>query len=355
MWKRRLSAPCMVLLAGVVWAACSGDAYIDVEQEPPCDSTADCGSELTGAECIDGRCRCPELGDVSCCEPGAREEEGDRCERACRPVRECVAAPCEAARDCPGPVDPRCGQALCVAGVCRLALREQLEHQRAGDCRVVKCDDAGAARVEHSGSDVFNDGNECTIDRCAHGTSVHLPHPTGPSPETSGYCKDGKWVGCLRDEDCGNPSYACSTSGRCVHEWCENGILDVSSGETALDCGGPCDPCESGQPCDSDDDCVEQICAEDGTCAHARCGDRVLNGAETDVDCGAPSCPACDSGQKCGSHESCQSGVCMDGVCRDATCSDGVMNGDEAARDCGGSCAVCPLYVDRPDIGHEGS
>lgn len=350
MSKRWLCAFGTVFLGGFLWAACSGDAYVDVERERSCDSTAECEPEETKKQCIDGRCQCPEPQEESCCKPGAKEEEGDRCERACRPMSECNATPCETHRDCPGPVDPRCGEAVCVAGVCRLALREQLEHQLPGDCRIVKCDDAGEIQSEHSGSDVFDDGNECTIDRCTNGTSTHLPQPTGPSPETSGYCKDSRWVGCLRDEDCGNPSYACSTSGRCVHEWCENGVLDSSSGETALDCGGPCDPCESGQPCDSDDDCVEHLCAEDGTCAHARCGDHVLNGAETDVDCGAPSCPACDPGMRCNSHESCQSGVCEEGVCIEATCGDGVMNGDETGLDCGGPCAACPLYIDAPDI-----
>ncbi|KYF90435.1 hypothetical protein BE20_17650 [Sorangium cellulosum] len=347
MWKRRLCATCAMLLAGVLWAACSGDAYVGVEREPTCGSTEECDPDRTGTQCIDGLCRCADPAEESCCEPGAIEKDGDLCRRQCRPNSECNAALCETPRDCPKPVDPRCGEAVCVDGVCWLALPEQLPNQRRGDCMILRCDESGRLVAEPDDSDVFNDGNECTVDACAQGASVHSPKASGNAEEGSGYCDgEGHRVGCLRDEDCGTPSYACSMSGRCVLEWCGNGIFDNASGETARDCGGPCEPCRAGQPCMVNSDCIEGVCGPDMLCEHADCHDRIQNGAETDVDCGAPSCPACDSGLRCNAHAACKSGVCGDGTCLDPTCDDGVQNGDEAGIDCGTTCPIaCPLLI----------
>lgn len=91
------------------------------------------------------------------------------------------------------------------------------------------------------------------------------------------------------------------------------------------------------------------------------CIDGVLNGTETDIDCGGDLCGpcspsiSCTQGSECESDE-CSSGVCVpaceqasdcvDGVCDvppmetegkcvKATCSDGVLNGDEVFQDCG--------------------
>ncbi|WP_437521682.1 hypothetical protein WME79_29535 [Sorangium sp. So ce726] len=347
MWQRGLCASGAVFLVCSLWPACSGDAYVDVEQEPLCDSTADCQPKQSGTQCIDGRCRCPDPEEARCCEPGAREEEGDSCKRECRPISECNALLCKTAEDCPKPADPRCGEAVCEAEVCRLALRERFPNQRAGDCVILRCDEAGRVVAEADDGDAFNDGNECTIDACLQGVSVHHPRAAGDAEEGSGYCDgEGHLVGCLRDEDCGTPSYACSTSGSCVLEWCDNGIFDDASGETARDCGGRCQPCRAGQPCTADSDCIAGGCGSDMLCKETSCRDGILNGAETDVDCGAPSCPACAASRRCNAHESCQSGVCADGRCRRPTCEDGVMNGNEPGIDCGANCPTsCPLFI----------
>jgi len=74
---------------------------------------------------------------------------------------------------------------------------------------------------------------------------------------------------------------------------CSDGIMNGN--ETEVDCGGSdCMPCST-------------------------CDDGILNGNETEIDCGGPDCDACP------------------------TCTDGIMNGDEDDVDCGGSfCAACP-------------
>jgi hypothetical protein len=60
--------------------------------------------------------------------------------------------------------------------------------------------------------------------------------------------------------------------------------------------------------------------------ADLSCKDGVLNGDETDVDCGGPDCKECSSGKKCEEPSDCQSRVCDDGVCAKAVCGDGVVN-----------------------------
>ncbi len=69
---------------------------------------------------------------------------------------------------------------------------------------------------------------------------------------------------------------------------CENEMLDPN--ETAIDCGGDCDPCEDGETCLVPADCLSGVC--DGTCQAPACDDEVLNGDELQQDCGG-SCGFC--------------------------------------------------------------
>ncbi|NVB40441.1 hypothetical protein G6O69_21555 [Pseudenhygromyxa sp. WMMC2535] len=70
---------------------------------------------------------------------------------------------------------------------------------------------------------------------------------------------------------------------------CGNGVQDDD--ETSLDCGGSCDPCADGEPCQAASDCQSQIC--DGTCQAPTCDDEVQNGEEVGTDCGGP-CIFCE-------------------------------------------------------------
>jgi hypothetical protein len=73
------------------------------------------------------------------------------------------------------------------------------------------------------------------------------------------------------------------------------------------------------------------------------CRNGVMDGLETDVDCGGSGCPGCAIGKVCKVNLDCQSGNCSAGHCvaSPATCSNGVKDGSETDIDCGGG-AGCP-------------
>jgi hypothetical protein len=88
-------------------------------------------------------------------------------------------------------------------------------------------------------------------------------------------------------------------SGRChpapPADTCGDRILDGD--ETAVDCGGGCGPCSSGATCKVATDCDARSCSGTGTgtgtCAAPRCDDHLQDGFEQGVDCGGPYCAAC--------------------------------------------------------------
>ena len=81
-----------------------------------------------------------------------------------------------------------------------------------------------------------------------------------------------------------------------------------------------------------------------GLCNAPGCGDGVLNGFETDLDCGGGACIGCADGLSCVVGRDCLNGVCTGGICQPPTCTDGVANGLETDIDCGGTsaCPRCP-------------
>ena len=96
---------------------------------------------------------------------------------------------------------------------------------------------------------------------------------------------------------------------------CADGLVDGD--ESDVDCGGAtCGPCDVGRACVRDDDCATGMCSG-GTCAVAgpTCTDGVRDGDETDVDCGGGGCPSCSVGRACSSSFDCQAGACRDGIC----------------------------------------
>lgn len=153
-------------------------------------------------------------------------------------------------------------------------------------------------------------------------------------------CDEGKH--CVKNSDCKeNNCY----NGICKKVSCSDRIQN--QGETDIDCAGPCDKCDIGKKCGKNTDCKSDYC-KDGRCAEETegcdilptCTDQVRNGDETDVDCGG-SCKQCEDSKRCKLDGDCEDNFCAQGICKAPTCSDGVRNQDEKGIDCGGSCKAC--------------
>ncbi|HWO24123.1 MAG TPA: hypothetical protein VNO30_35515 [Kofleriaceae bacterium] len=72
-----------------------------------------------------------------------------------------------------------------------------------------------------------------------------------------------------------------------------------------------------------------------------RCHDRILDGDETDVDCGGSCAVSCAAARACRAPTDCQSGTCAAGTCTAPSCTDGLRDGLESDVDCGGNCNAC--------------
>lgn len=158
-------------------------------------------------------------------------------------------------------------------------------------------------------------------------------------------------------------------------------------------CLNPADPCVSGEgDCDAHSECTTNYCGRDNgpkfghaagsdVCVPTHCANKVLDGNETQIDCGgscgstcaAPvcnlpngsagkctsDCPCAAGEGDCNSDVGCQSGICRhdigptfgfavgSDVCVSASCGNGVRDGGELDVDCGGTCGPCappPVY-----------
>jgi len=134
---------------------------------------------------------------------------------------------------------------------------------------------------------------------------------------------------CMASAECA--STIC-IAGRCRAISCTDGVLNGE--ETQVDCGGTvCRGCAPGGACVVPGDCLSGLCT-DSTCDAPDCTDSVINQDETDTDCGGTICSACTAGEMCVADSDCDEEACDTGVC--VSCSDGVANGIETDIDCGG-------------------
>jgi hypothetical protein len=250
--------------------------------------------------------------------------------------------PCTSNQDCCIGIR-KCGESVCAQGVCGIDLVKEFPSQTRGDCEVMQCDESGAPVPVPFPEDVPNDGNPCTKDYCNGATVVIGRGARGPVPDGSGFCNgdDLDKVQCLATADCEDAALICSRKGKCIPPSCNNRVFEPALGETAIDCGGPCDPCQVGYACGSGSDCQYGVCSPEGMCAAPTCDDGVKNSFERDVDCGSFCHKPCDVGMGCFGPNDCTSWSCFAGTCQPPTCNDGVKNGSETGFDCGGDCPPC--------------
>lgn len=251
---------------------------------------------------------------------------------------------CRTAEDCSG-VDSACQRRTCEDGRCGVdpAPRgKPVAEQTPGDCKARVCDGQGAVIEIEDAQDVFVDGDPCSADICVAGVPQNPPAPAttecgGPDASGGRFCDgNGACVECLVPGDC--LSNHC-VANRCVAPDCGDGVMNGA--ETGVDCGGPaCAPCADLEGCLAHADCRSGVC-RDGVCSPSSCTDRIKNGAETDIDCGGPTCPPCATGKACSVDADCLGGRCSGTTCL-ASCTDTVLNGAETDVDCGGpACVGC--------------
>lgn len=225
--------------------------------------------------------------------------------------------PCDSPSDCPAP--GWCVQATCEDHVCGTTPRPvgavlPDTQQTEGDCQVVSCDGAGQVVSEDDPSDLPDDDNPCTDDRCNNGTPSNVPMPTNtPCGEEGMYCDNtGTCVGCTQASQCPGEDTDCA--------WrtCNGGVCgtDVAAADTKLthqvpgDCQDiVCDgegaetPQDNDldEPADDPTDCVDTYCES---------GDLVTEVLDTPTHCGGSDDRVCCDGQCCLMNQLCSGDVC---------------------------------------------
>jgi len=252
------------------------------------------------------------------------------------------APACQINEECGKMLVPICHKPVCAEGVCIAEpftdTAVDYKPGAVGDCKKYVCDNGELTAVDNL-NDIPKGPNVCAPESC----TGPLPAPTSCTlPDaTSGKCAKGGEPRCV---ECEPGILTCGlgqcVSDRCIDFSCTNG--GKNTGETDIDCGGACLPCDNGKLCNVDTDCESHFCKADGTgakrCAEPTCADMRANGDETDIDCGSACNKPCSPGQRCAMASDCDSGVCYAGMCKPPNCSDNVLNGAEEGLDCGGEC-----------------
>ncbi len=347
----------------------------------PDNRTCNVNNDCTSLRCPDGTCSVPACDDDT---TNGQETDEDCGGPICQKCAD--NSDCELARDC---TSGRCDGNTCVGAGCAdgvqngnetdtdcggacAACADNLSCGADGDCQSAVCDDDvcqvptcqdNTENGQETGQDCggplcpkcaanlgCEDGDDCasgvcTNDVCREPTCQDTVRNGG---ETDVDCGGGCVADCADNLGCANPNDCVSgvcNAGKCSVPDCTDDV--VNGTETGDDnandreCGGPCLPCPTNQPCGLDRDCVSNVCGNNDRCTAPACDDSERNGNETDVDCG-PGCSECADNLECGDDDdNCESGVCTDGRCAEPTCGDGNHNGDETDVDCGGPCDRC--------------
>ena len=125
----------------------------------------------------------------------------------------------------------------------------------------------------------------------------------------------GSCVACVVEQDCA-AGQSCRDS-YCVTQTCSDALLNGD--ETDVDCGGACAPCGPGKLCVDASDCLSEVCSKlegERLCDLPRCNDGVQNASESDIDCGGGEhpftdevCTRCQQDQHCQDSNDCEEGL----------------------------------------------
>lgn len=270
------------------------------------------------------------------------------------------------------PVEPQCSESPelpgcvtvltpsgdeCTGDACDVApLPSCTDGTRNGGEAGIDC--GGPCDIPCESGSTCADDRDCVSRRCDAGRCSEpscddeVQGPGETDVDCGGICASrcGPGEGCSDNDDCGAGLFCPEQGQRCADVSCQDDVLNGS--ETDTDCGGDCPGCADGSPCDGGGDCQSAVCGDDGRCAPASCNDTVRNQDETAADCGGRCNANCGSGQGCNNGGDCTSGVCGTAgcaagsgrCCQAPSCNDGVRNGTEPVVDCGDDrCGLCPL------------
>jgi PKD repeat protein len=163
---------------------------------------------------------------------------------------------------------------------------------------------------------------------------------------TSGACTNQVQDGNETGVDCGGACGACESASCLVGEDCASG--SCVQGECTPPEGGGGSGGGQGGTSNGPDACLSECpegaaCSNGASCASGVCSAGVCANAGQLPDGGTECTANCPVGSACSAPETCASNVCNQGTCGSAlTCGDTVLNGTETDTDCGGtSCASC--------------
>ncbi|MDI1451161.1 proprotein convertase P-domain-containing protein [Polyangium sp. 6x1] len=318
----------------------------------------------------------------------------------CNTMGQCVE--CIGPAECPG-TDDACQQRTCADGGCGMvftAADTPLQVQDVGDCKRIVCDGNGGTTSKHDDADVPDDGNACTVDACAMGTSSHMNLPQGSNCTPPGGAEPlqcnamGQCVGCNAPADCPGVDGECSvrtclagvcgvdftadqtpvaaqTANDCLVRVCDGAgnvanmaddadvPLDDGVACTAEACAGglPIHPnvpegttCTDGEECTAADVCVMGTC-QPGTPIVCQPPDACHDTGVCDAMLGACTYPAKMNGTTCDDGNGCTvSDQCTAGVCGGTTLPDGAAcaQGDAMGTCQLGACNLCGNGVVNP-------
>jgi hypothetical protein len=185
--------------------------------------------------------------------------------------------------------------------------------------------------------------NICMVGVCGTSNAV-----TGtPCTDNMGLVCDGHGacVGCNTTADC--PGTDICAMGTCVAPTCFDGVMDGS--ETDVDCGGPiCAPCDNSQACLDATDCVSGVCAN-SVCAPCALDSDCAGGQFCDLTTNSGTCAATRvDGIACTGSDQCATGFCVDGFCCDSICNGACVACSAAAKG-GGTDGTCGNVAAGPD------
>lgn len=134
-----------------------------------------------------------------------------------------ASIPCDFDSDCPG-ISNECTKPKCIDGHCGTANAKDgviVSEQIAGDCRIRKCDGQGNI-VDESFEDPFDDKQECTMDYCMLGTTIHEPVVQGTlctnAEGKPGVCSGMIGLNCV---DCIPGVQGCQNPKMCIGYLCK--------------------------------------------------------------------------------------------------------------------------------------